>query len=64
LLGLVVVVWVVVVVCVGLCFVCWLFGVCGLGYYFKFSFFFLKNFVASNKYSMLPDDVDPDNIDE
>lgn len=26
--------------------------------------FFVQNFVASNKYSMLPDDVDPDNIDE
>jgi translation initiation factor 4B len=22
------------------------------------------NFVASNKYSMLPDDVDPDNVEE
>lgn len=28
------------------------------------TFFSLQNFVASNKYSMLPDDVDPDNIDD
>ena len=26
--------------------------------------FLFQNFVASNKYSMLPDDVDPDNIDD
>lgn len=28
------------------------------------NFFLFQNFVASNKYSMLPDDVDPDNIDD